>query len=614
MSFLAPIAAVFGITIPVVVLLYLLKLKRKEILVSSTFLWRRTIEDLRANAPFQKLRRNLLLLLQLIVLVLLVLALMRPFVQGRRLEGQVLILVIDNSASMAATDVDPNRLGEAKRAALTVVNNMNAGDTAMVLSFSNKAQLRESFISNKEALRKAIREIEIEHTGTDLRDALIIAHSLSESHRQAEALVFSDGAFPPIEELGLSLRDVRFVPIGGAPRNLSITAFDVRESPLEPGEFQVFTKVENFGTQKADGFLDLYLGEELLDAAEVQIEPGEPLVKVFEGLPATRGVLSAKLDVTDHLALDDQAWHVLEQTEEIDVLLVSEGNYFLEKVLNIDPMVILSQVAPENYVPTDEYAVTVFDGFSPPDLSAGNHLFINAVPPVEGCEAGEEIDQPAIIDWDRQHPLMRFANLSNLNVVKARIASLPSYAEVVAESRETALIAAIERGPIRLAYVGFDIGNSDWPLRASFPIFFSNVIAWLRPESAAGKTLKLETGDAVPILPDKDVENAVIIDPDGNEHDVVVDPTETVFFSNTKHVGIYTLSKEAKPDAHFAVNLLSAAESNIAPRDHLTLGRREVAGAPELVSSNREFWRYLAAVALAVLLLEWYIYSKRAWM
>src|SRR5437764_531245 len=107
-----------------IVLMYILKLRRRDVVVSSTYLWRQVIRDVQANAPFQKLRKNLLMFLQILAVALIVFALARPFWKGAGIGGRSVVIVVDTSASMMATDVGRSRLDEAKREAHTVVDNM----------------------------------------------------------------------------------------------------------------------------------------------------------------------------------------------------------------------------------------------------------------------------------------------------------------------------------------------------------------------------------------------------------------------------------------------------------------------------------------------------------
>src|ERR1700760_1008744 len=99
-----PAAGAAAIAIPALLILYFLKLRRREMLVASTILWKKAIQDLQVNSPFQKLRRNLLFLLQLILLLLLCLALSRPISSYTPGVGKVSVILIDRSASMSATD------------------------------------------------------------------------------------------------------------------------------------------------------------------------------------------------------------------------------------------------------------------------------------------------------------------------------------------------------------------------------------------------------------------------------------------------------------------------------------------------------------------------------
>src|SRR5579862_3583221 len=123
-----------------IVVMYILKLKRKDVVVSSTFLWRQVIRDVQANAPFQKLRRNLLLLLQLIIASLIIFALARPFFTASGLGGRNIVLILDTSASMQATDVRPSRLEAARRKAYDQISALRPGDMMMLLSASSRPE------------------------------------------------------------------------------------------------------------------------------------------------------------------------------------------------------------------------------------------------------------------------------------------------------------------------------------------------------------------------------------------------------------------------------------------------------------------------------------------
>src|SRR6185295_19211352 len=144
-NFLSPLPAIIaaGIAIPSLLVLYFLKLKRRELVISSTLLWKKAIQDLQVNAPFQKLRRNLLLILQLALLLALCLALTRPVTFFQPGAGKTTVILIDRSASMSANDIDNGkhtRLDEAKRRAKDLVATMERGASAMVIAFDDQAE------------------------------------------------------------------------------------------------------------------------------------------------------------------------------------------------------------------------------------------------------------------------------------------------------------------------------------------------------------------------------------------------------------------------------------------------------------------------------------------
>src|SRR5215471_1597554 len=127
MSFLTPLALVtFALSLPLV-LLYFLKVRRRERRVSSLLLWESSRRDREASAFFQRLQRDPLLVLQILALLALTLALARPAVTVSGYGAKKVVVVLDASASMKATDVSPTRFVSAQREALGLVSRLGEG-------------------------------------------------------------------------------------------------------------------------------------------------------------------------------------------------------------------------------------------------------------------------------------------------------------------------------------------------------------------------------------------------------------------------------------------------------------------------------------------------------
>ena len=177
---LAPALVFFMLGIPLVILLlYFLKLKRKPMQVPSTFLWRKSIEDLHVNALLQWLRQNVLLLLQLLAILFMIYSVLGLRFHGASSEGKHYILLIDNSASMSATDVKPSRLQWAKQEALKLIDAAGDNDYGMVVSFNSKASTLQAYTNNRIKLREAIRSIEQTYRLTRLEEALTLIDGLA---------------------------------------------------------------------------------------------------------------------------------------------------------------------------------------------------------------------------------------------------------------------------------------------------------------------------------------------------------------------------------------------------------------------------------------------------
>ena len=615
-AFISPFFFVFLGLIPIVILLYLLKLRRTEMLISSTMLWRKSLQDLTANAPFQKLRKNLLLLLQVLVLLLLVFALARPFLRSEGVRGHSICLLIDRSASMQVREREATRLELAKREARNIVNDLRGGDKMMIVTFAENSDVLCELTDDRFRLRQAINSIQPSDTRTNIRDALLVAHSLKLTAPDLRLIIVSDGNISDHEELGARAFDLSFLQVGESTNNAGIVSFSTRKPLGGTGECQSFILVHNESSEPLDTTLSLYFNDATLAVEEVHAPPGGDHEVVFAHPDLGSGILRAALDHDDDLPVDDEARLALRPTATIRALLVAEsgstGEYFLKRVMLLDPRVELSAIEPSNYSVTDEYDLTIFNGYAPEELPPGSLLFINAVPPGVGVEAGGTIENPPVLAKDPEHPVMRFLNPANVGIRKAMELIAPEGSRELISTTGGPLLADVSRGGQQILVVAFGIEDSDWPLKLSFPLFVQNLLAWV-PRSGIAAETSIITGRPIAIMPVPDVESATVVSPDGSKHAVQIDPLRPVYFGVTERAGVYTVMRGSDVVQH-AANLADMNESSIEPEEKLSVGRGEVAAERGRVKQNRELWRLLVIAGICALTVEWWIYSRRAWI
>src|SRR6267154_4716773 len=248
MNFLAPAGFAFAASIPVVILFYLLKRKRVVKLVSSTLLWQQFLAETQASAPFQKLRKNWLLILQIILLTLAVLALSRPYFATKAKPAQLRVVILDASASMQATDETPTRFERARSEALKWVDSLADTDQMVILQAGANTEVKQSATSEKAALRRALQSCVCSDGPTRLVPALRMAESLVRDQRNAEIHLFSDGAVPELSEFENKALPLVYHRVGKSSENLGITALDVRANPDDATQRAVYASVANYSS------------------------------------------------------------------------------------------------------------------------------------------------------------------------------------------------------------------------------------------------------------------------------------------------------------------------------------------------------------------------------
>ena len=612
MNFLSPWAFAFAATIPVVVVFYLLKRRRVVKLVSSTLLWQKFLAESQASAPFQKLRRNWLLLLQILLLILAVLALSRPYFAAKSPNSDLRVLILDASASMQSTDEKPSRFEKARQEALTWVDSLRDGDQMVVLQVSGNTEVKQSATGEKSALRRAILSCQAADAPTRPAPAFKMAESLIRDRSKEsnpEIHFFSDGAFADLAGFDNSSLPVIYHKVGVSSENLGITALDVKANPENASQRAIYASVSSFSTNTLQTDLELRLDGTLLEIRPVTMKPGEISRQIFLATQTNDGIFSVHSTLEDELAADNDSSIVSLLPHPEKVLLVTRGNRFLERAIRSVPNVQLA-IADSLNDEAPEFDFVVLDDVIPTVWPKGNILAFR-VANTNWFEKITEIESPAIVDWRTTHPLMHYVGFDTVQVAKSLQVKTPSWGVSLVESPQATLMAAGELGHQRIVWVGFDTLESTWPYRVSYPIFLANVADWLNPASERNNQLLVHAGDPFRFRSPPGVTNGTITLPDGTNRELTVDPKAgDVVFGDTLKQGVYHLSIGSN-EIPFCVNLLDSTESNIKPHEELQFGKFVKVEATTLHRTNFELWRHIAAAGLGVLMLEWWYYHKR---
>ncbi len=628
MNLLKPVGLLALLTIPPVILLYLLRLKRVELRVPSVMLWRTFVQDMQASHPFQKLRFSILLLLQIAILVLTSLALARPYYQAEAPTGRSLVVILDASLSMQAADVEPSRFEAAREEARRIARELEPDDEMMVVLAGARTEVLTSFTRESGDLQRALNDAGPSDCRGSLREALALAMSLSREKENTRVYVLSDGATPEqLDVVAPEGVEVSWVKFGERSNNVAITALNVRESYGEETRYELFVAARNFTEEDVDCQVEISRDGDLVNVESLHLPAGEQVQHIVDDAKLVGGIVEARLDASDDLAADNVARIVFRERERRRVLIVSEGNPWVERAFAVDPKVEALVVAPGDYDPEAEDAaafdLTVFDRWAPPTLPRRNAMLIRVAPPggpVRSLDA--TFENPTILDWDRQSPLLEYVDLGPVTVGEMMTVETEPWARSIVDTRPGPLVVG-ETESFRCVFLGFALQNTNFPVRIAFPIFMRNALQWLTSDASGPETQSHQTGSPIRIpLPDG-VDRMRVTYPDGAEREVVARPSEgeeaeeatqaenAITFDDTAQAGVYTFRVGDEIVETVAFNVSDPEESDPTPAEDLALAGGAAARQAAYVKSTREIWRWLVLGGLALLCVEWLVFHRR---
>ncbi len=668
MTWLTPLTGVLlaAAVIPPLIVLYFLKLRRKTQPISSTFLWQQSVEDIRANAPFQKLRKSLLLFLQLLALLLLALSVMQPQIQSGPAQGGKTIILIDNSASMNSTAISPDqrrsdatRLDEAKRRARDRIEQLysgglfvsSAGET-MVIAFNEKAEIVSRFTANKQQLLQAIDSIRPTDAQTTIADALKLARAYTTNPNPddmsrpiadpAVLELFSDGRISDLGDQVLRGESLKYYAIGAEEADNVAFASAAVERPYDrPDAVQVFVALLNFNSEPvtcriqlsvdglARGIEETTVPPAEINASTQAFTPGRANV-VFVPFTQPRGAIIEIANLReDDLAADNVVQVVVQPPKRLRVALVSAnaGRSVVLRALEGMQFERLEVITPQRYEQRaaanelEAYDVIVIDNYKPETMTNGRYLTFGPTPPVPALVEFGEGEQQLVLAGKGDHPVLRYVAYDNLFISKFKLIQPGADAQVLLEGSRGPAVLLVSRGPMQVIHSTFDPLESNWPFQRGFVTFLYNAVDYLGHAGEAITSEGLVPGQAITArlsaaatdialrVPGADADTTV-------ERLSVVDPTQLAW-GPIRRAGIHTLTWKVGSETltrDFASNLLSEAEGRISSSPTVEIGQERIDSRDLAGGSSTPLWPWAIGLCLAVLMFEWWVYHRKAYI
>ncbi|MDZ4684980.1 MAG: BatA and WFA domain-containing protein [Planctomycetaceae bacterium] len=608
------------------IIFYFLKLRRPRLEIPSLALWQQVISDQRVNSPFQRFKRNLLLLLQILLLCALALAAMQPFWPAGSDTAKSIPVLIDCSASMAALD-EPGgktRLDVAKEEVARLIDNLLPDQRLCLIAVDSTARRLTDFTDNQRVLHDALKQLEVHPVPSRLEDGLRMAQALARTADVQNVVFLSDGNVPATIEFQLPFR-LNYQKLPPAGPNVGITDFNARRTK---SGWDVFARMEGSGAKLADA---AETTEEDSGLVEVELlQNGEPLKRESVGITAgqvsrvsfpieTETAASLELrikpDRFDSLASDNTAYLELPAPRNLQVycsdelasyrhaLDVTEGIDLFPKEGAAEPELVDLKFTDSTLEAGPKGRVTIHVGVIPTDVQA---------------LVGIEQQLVEVVDWNRTAPLLRHVQLLDVQIADDPV-SKSGIGERDYELAGYEILAQGARGPLILEkpsetgvdyFLLFHSDRSSLPYRVGFPILVANCVQIAMDRSALAEARSWPTGNLPPQRLTAGTEYT-IDGPDGSKETVQASATGIVSGATASAAGRYVIRSGDEPVVSLGVSLLAPAESALVSVDKLQFPETSVSTATETIATDRPLWGWFAVAGLMLLLGEWWCFQRR---
>ncbi len=613
MHFLNPYMLLTLGIIPILIIIHTLKPKPRQVDVTNLFLWNEVLKERSHNLSFERLKRNLPLLLQIFIVVLAALALAKPTWTYQTAKKGNMILVIDTSASMKTRSGSGIRFDLARQKALQLIEERDPGQKILIVEAGNKSVVKAGFIDNSSQAQDLVKKLQPSDAAANLEPAIYLALSFVDPAKEDLLYLITDGAGKDFSGLVKNQPKIRPIIISGGEHNVGITKFEFRQQVDHSDNYEFMLEIKNFNLSPVECSTRLSVDRVALFESVIPFGAQEKKMLIIPYSGLINGIARATLEIDDDFTVDNQAYLSLSAAKEIWILLVSKGNHFLEKLLAAYPnfrVNSVKEIIPSSWPEqTARHDIVIVDRMDFPETDRGNFLLIDAYSPAIPIFKTGQVRLPEILAWNRKSPLMANVNLSGLIVEEGTILQADRLLQPVIESARTGLMYAFEENGLRVVLIGFDFTRSDLPLKVAFPVMMSNIFNWLNPQKLEFSILQTQAGKAFDIYFNPQTDTLYTRAPyeKWEKHRIKMNPFR---YQNTGRVGIYTIAENGK-ERYFTVNLADESESDI---NSISLEHRPDQSEPPLVSeeisAQQPLWMFFIIIGCALLMIEWYSWLK----
>lgn len=595
MSFLRLWPLVLLISIPLLILLYMLKRKTREVTVSSTLLWDEVYKNTQASTPWEKFKNNIMLILQIIILVSIILALINPFLNFGGGKYKNVILVIDNTASMSAAYEGSTRLHKAKEIAKEYITSSKEGTKSYLILSNKDSTLELTGEEDKSSMIDKIDGIKQSYLNGNINDSLSLVKSIGEGiGEEYEALFITD------KDIDIGNINGKVVSLSNSGINGSIDSISHKKT--EEG-MKVIANITNSGQGDYSSDFSLYGEKELLDVQSISLKSGESKTLYFDINDFKGEYFKGELSSKDLIEKDNIYYDIIKGAETRKILLVTQGNVFLEKALTTYPNIELFKTNDSSNINNkDNYDLYIFDNEDPEVMpDKGNILFLNSSSNkyfklLEGYEGGEV---KGVKD-----SMSKYLNNLSFVISKYKELEIPYWGRKILQVEDKSVGFLGDKDGQIIGSLGFDFHNSDFPLKSEFPVFIHYLSGALLNSGMVSKN-NFDGGEEILIKGSGLSDNVKIKTPEGK-----INEFKGGEYKDWKDIGVYTIQVKNEDEVEkeiISINYPVKDESNI---DLGEISEQDNIKTSKGIKKGMNLLPYFIILTLVVVSIEWYLYRK----